>query len=325
MYRLFSRNTPMAYAALLLLLVGLRGRLVFDPARYAVADTPDLYTPLWSQLLGHVAPGGALSVVMAIVVTLLCALIVNNIANRFGFVGSYGVLGGMFFVVLSGGFRLGLGFQPVFVFALSLVWGLDRLFSAMGKKRPYASVAWGFAIVGLGCLFWSKGVCFLPFMLVLLALLRLGGGRCLAAALCGVLGAVMVGVCHAMLCPDPAEAALAFVRSGLATLPYWRMGAVSITYLTVCLGTTLLAILSAQRHIAENSIAVSRRVRVAEWVFFFSILLCLLPGFSLDIQILVAVGVSLLLPGFVGSIRGARLREAVPVALTAATAWIIYA
>lgn len=322
---MFSRNTPAAYAALLLLLAGLRGRLVFDPARYVVADTPDLYTPLWSQLLGHVAPGGALSVVLAVVVTLLCALIVNNITNRFGFVGRPGVLGGLFFAVLCGGFRMGLGFQPVFVFALSLVWGLDRLFSAMGKKRPYASVAWGFAIVGVGSLFWSKGVCFLPFMLVLLALLRLGGGRCLAAALCGILGAAMVGFCHAMLCPSPAEAALDFARAGLATLPYWRMGPASIAYVAVCLGTTLVAVLSAQRHMTESSIAVSRRVRAAEWVFFFTLLLCLLPGFSLDIQILVAVGASMLLPGFVGRIRNARAREAVPVALTAVTAWIIYA
>lgn len=325
MYRLFSRNTPGAYAALLALLASLRGRLMFDPARYVVADTPDLFTPLWSQLLGHVAPGGALSVVLAIVVTLLCALIVNNITNRFGFVGNYGVLGGLFFVILSGGFRLGMGFQPVFVFALSLVWGLDRLFSAMGKKRPYASVAWGFAIVGVGSLFWSKGACFLPFMLVLLALMRLSGGRCMAAALCGILGAAVVGACHAMLSPSPAEVAMGYARSALATLPYWRMGTVSVTYVAVCLGMTLAAVLSAQRHMAENSIAVSRRVRVAEWVFFFTLLLCLLPGFSLDIQILVAVGASMLLPGLVERVRDARVREAVPMALTAATAWIIYA
>lgn len=314
----------MAYAALLALLVALRGRLIYDPGRYAVADTPDLFSPLWQGLMGHVATGSGLGVLLAVAVTLLCALMVNNMVNRYNLVGHQGVLGGMTFVILCGAFRLSLAFQPSFVFSLALIWGLDRLFSATGKERPYASVAWGFAIVSAGSLIWAKGLILLPFLFVLLILLRVNSLRCVVAGLVGVAGVALVATAFTLFAPDPAESVRSFVRSGFATQPYWRLGPASITYLVVTLGASALAVASAQRHILEMSITVSRRMRAAEWIFFFTVFLTILPGFSLDIQIIIAIGVSMLLPRLLWSL-GARGREALPAALTAVTAWIIYA
>lgn len=314
----------MAYAALLALLVALRGRLIYDPGRYAVADTPDLFSPLWQELMGHVAAGSGLGVLLAVAVTLLCALMVNNMVNRYNLVSHQGVLGGMAFVILCGAFRLSLAFQPSFVFALALIWGLDRLFSATGKERPYASVAWGFAIVGEGSLIWAKGLIFIPFLFIVLILLRINSLRCVVAGLVGVAGVALVATAFTLFTPSPADAARSFVRSGFATLPYWRLGPASITYLAVTLGASALAVASAQRHILEMSITVSRRIRAAEWIFFFTVFLTILPGFSLDIQILTAIGASMLLPRLLWSL-GERGREAVPAALTAVTAWIIYA
>lgn len=324
MFRLFSQNNPAAYAALLALLVALRGRLIYDPGRYVVADTPDLFSPLWQQLTGHVAAGSGLAVLLAVAVTFLCALMVNNMVNRYNLVGQQGVLGGMAFVILCGAFRLSLAFQPSFVFALALIWGLDRLFSATGKERPNASVAWGFAIVSAGSLIWAKGLVFIPFLFVLLFLLRVNSLRCVMAGVVGVVGVALVATTFTLFAPDPAETARSFARSGFATLPYWRLGPASITYLVVALGSAALAAASAQRHILEVSITVSRRVRAAEWVFFFTVFLAILPGFSLDIQILTAIGASMLLPRLLWSL-GERGREALPAALTAVTAWIIYA
>ena len=98
----------------------------------------------------------------------------------------------------------------------------------------------------------------------------------------------------------------------------------SITYLVIELGITLFAVMSSQRHLLEMSITASRKVRAAEWMLFYSILLTLLPGFSCEIQILVAIGASMLLPRFVNGIRNGRVREAIPLVMTAAAAWLIY-
>ena len=324
MYRLFSRNTPLAYAAMLLILIGLRGRMIYDPARFVVADTPDLFSPLWTAVMGHIVPGSTLSLVMVITVTFLCALIVNNIVNRHSLSQERGALGGLFFIILCGGFRLSLAFQPCVLFALALIWGVDRLFSATNKTRPYASVAWGFGIVSIGCLFWAKGLCFLPFLLILMSLLRIGGGRSYTAAFVGVAGVAAVALTLTLSTDSPLEVWRAYVRSGLATQPYWRLGPVSITYLVIELGITLFAVMSSQRHLLEMSITASRKVRAAEWMLFYSILLTLLPGFSCEIQILVAIGASMLLPRFVSGIRNDRVREAIPLVMTAAAAWLIY-
>lgn len=314
----------MAFAAMLLVLVGLRGRMIYDPALYVVADTPDLFSPLWGATMGHIAPGSTLSVVLAIAVTFLCALIVNNTVNRYGLSQAHGAFGGLFFVVLSGGFRLSMGFQPSMLFALSLVWGLDRLFSATGKTRPFASVAWGFGIVGVGCLFWAKGLCYIPLMLVLLSLLRIGGGRVFSAALIGLGGTAMVAATAALLTDHPMELARGYASSALAMQPFWRLGPISITYLVIELGIVLAALVFSHRHMLEMSITASRKVRVAEWVLLFSLLIILLPGFSYETQILIAIGASLLMPNLIYSIRDPRVREFIPIIATGAAAWLIY-
>lgn len=314
----------MAFAALLLILIGLRGRVIYDSARYVVADTPDLFSPAWESLASHIAPGSLLSVILAIAVTFLCTLIINNIVNRYGLTQTHGTFAGLFFIAFSGSFRLSLGFQPSMIFALSLIWGLDRLFSATSKTRPFASVAWGFGIVTLGCLFWVKGLCYLPLMFVLLSLLRIGGGRVFTAALLGLGAAVSVATTATLMTDHPMEIAEAYARSGLAMQPFWRLGAISITYLVIELGIILIATLSMHRHLLEMSITASRKVRVAEWVMMFSLLIIMLPGFSYEVQILIAIGASMLMPNLMYSIRDARLREVVPLAALGATAWLIY-
>lgn len=325
MYRLLSRNTPLAYAALLILLVALRGRTLYDPARFVVADSPDLFPPLWLTLTQHIAPASTLAVILAIATTYLTALIINNIANRFGLAPERSALAGFFFIVLSGAFRLSLALQPIYLFALALVWAMDRLFSATNKDKPQASIAWAFAIVSIGSLVWPKGLTFIPLLLVFISLLRIGGPRSYAAALVGIVATLFVSFTLLTLSPTPMESIHAYIRSALATQPYWRLGPVSITYLTIELGIIVMALLNTQRRLLELSISTSRKIRSAEWLFFFSLLLILLPGFSCETQILVAIGPALILPRYIQGIRSARVREAIPIVMTAATAYLIYA
>lgn len=322
--RLFSRSNPLAYVAMFAVLVLLRLRLILSPEHYVVGDASECYAPLWDTVFGHVAPASGLAVVLALVATALCALIVNNIANRFGLAPKQGVVAGLFFVVLAGGLRHSLAFQPAIVYTLFLTWGVDRLFSAMRKDYPYASVAWGFAVLTVGSLFWAKGVWLIPFFVIMLFVLRLSNLRCLAAAFVGVAGVAFVAFTVELFMPDPLESGRDFLRAAFDTRALWKVGAFSITYMVVALASVLWGALSIQRHLLEMNIQESRRIRVTEWVFLFSIFLIALPGFSFELQPVAAVGASLFLPAFVQRLRNERARTVYSVILIAFTAWIIY-
>lgn len=323
MYRLFSRNDLMSYILLVVLMVLLRLRLLLSPETYVLADTPDLFSPFWTDLFGHVAAGTTLSGILAIIVMTLTALIVANLVNRFRLAPQPSALGGLFFVILCGGPRLTIGFQPIMFFTLSLVWALDRFFSAQGKDRPYLSVAWGVAIATFGAMLWTKGLWLLLFLPMALALLRLARPRILLSGLVGFITVVIIMTSVALFHSNPLEVADAFVSSLWATMPYWRLGPVSLTYFLVTLGICLMAVMNVQRHLVETNINVSRRLRVAEWLLFITIFLQLLPTYSLEVQMLTAVGASLLLSRFVAglSTRGA---EIVTITLAALAFWIIY-
>ncbi len=307
-----------------MLLILLRLRLIVDPTFYVVADTPDMYTPLWNILAENVVSGSMLSVFFAIACTMLCAMLCVNTVNRYGLMPEQTLLGGFFYVVLSGGLRPSLGFQPVMIFAIALAWSIDRLFSATRKERPYLSIAWGFGIATLGALFWSKGLWFLPFLLILLILLRIGGGRHIVAALLGIASVGVVGMTLVSFSSSPMETLSVYWRSAVTTVPYWRVGARSIFYLVVILAFTFIGVMAVQRHAFDMKITESRRARVAQWVLFYSILLMLLPGFSYETQCLAAIGASIFLPRFVYGMRSDMAKEVSLTILVAVTAFIIY-
>lgn len=324
MYRFFSRGGLLAYVAMLAILVLLRLRLIMHPELYVMGDMTIFHAPLWDAVFGHVAPASGVSTALALIATALCALIVNNIADRYGLASQQGAAAGLAFVLLSGGLRHSMAFQPAIVFALFLVWGLDRLFSAMRKEYPYASVAWGFAVVSVGSLFWPKGVWFLPFLVIMLFVMRISSLRCLAAALVGVAGVAFVAFTAALFSPAPLEEGRAFLRAVFDTQALWKIGAFSTAYIVAILAAVLLAVLSVQKHLSEMNIQESRRIRVAEWVFFFSVFLITLPGFSYELQCVAAVGASLFLPAFISRIRSDRMSGAYIIFIAAFTAWIIY-
>lgn len=322
--RFFSRGGVLAYVAMLAVLVLLRLRLILHPERYVIGDVTLCHAPLWDVVFGHVAATSGLAVTLALVSVALCALLVNNMANRFGLAPQQGAVAGLAFVLLAGGLRHSIAFQPAMVFALFFAWGLDRLFSAMRKDYPYASVAWGFAIVAIGSLFWAKGIWFLPFLVIMLFVMRLSNARCLAAAFVGMFAVAFVALNVALFAPDPVESGRAFLRAAFDTQALWKIGAFSTAYIVAILAALLLGVLSVQKHLSEMNIQESRRIRVAEWVFFFAVFLMTLPGFSYELQCVAAVGSSLFLPAFIDRLRSERAQTFYIAFIAAFTAWMIY-
>lgn len=323
MYSIFSRNSVVAYALLVVLLVVMRLPLLSSPADYVVADSPELFSPAWTALFGHVAQGSTLSAVLAVTCMLLGALIAANIVNRYRLMPVQSALGGLVFVLFCGTFRPAMGFQPAHLFAIALVWALDRFFSATSKDRPYASIAWGMAIATFGALLYAKGIWFLPFLFVILVLLRQGGPRRLTAALVGVVAVLLVAFACVLFAQDPWAVAPAYGKAVMATMPYWRMGPWSYSYCALAVGLSLVSIVGVQRHLVEMKINESRRMRAAEWLLFFVLLLLLLPGFGLELQPIFAIGAALVIPRFLAGLSSLA-REVIVGLIALLGLWLVY-
>ena len=322
MHTLLSRDTAIGYGILLLLLVALRIPVIIDPVHYTLADRPELYTPLWSYVFGWAGVGTWASVLVAIIATAICCLIVNNMENVYSLVREPGCLTGFAFVVLSGGFRMSMGLHPVMIYAICLSLSIDRMYSAMKKERPSRSIFWSAAWATLGALFWAKGVWFLPFLLVMLFVLRVGNGRTLMA---GMLGMLSIGVnmltCMMLTSPAPLETLEAYWHAMFATVPFWSLGLRSGAYLTVMGIIIVASVLAMRSRQTQQGVVESRRLQMVEWYIMFVTGLVLLPGFSYEMQILMALGVSMSFPHLMSGIRSEGMRNVTMLMMIAVTAW----
>ncbi len=322
MFRVFARNSLLSYFLIVPLVLIMHIGLLIDPTPYVLADSADVQSPLWQTLMGHVVPGGITWRVLSLSIPMLSAFIVAGIVNRYDLAPMQSALGGLFYVLLCGQLRPSIGLHPAMIFVVLLLIAIDRLYSAMRKKTASKSIAWGFAYATFGGLLWAKGIVFLPFLVVILIILRLANSRTLMAAMLGIVGCLILTAAVCIICGVSEEVASEYVDSFLSTTAYWRTGWRSWIYLCVCGVLTVLSILSAQNRLSHLSIIGRRQMRSATWFVVFGIFLMLLPGYSYESQALAAIGASMLMPQFMVGVRSVHLQEGITAILFGVGLWI---
>ncbi len=326
MFKFFNRNTIGAYAALPLLLILLRLRLVIYPQKGFTATDADLYTPLWNKVFGSLAEGSVASVVLSICITLIVAYMVNAISNSFHFAERQSLLAALYCVLLSSGFVISQGLHPVHIYAICLCLTLISLFHASGTSRPMPSVYNAFFFASVGWLFWGKGVWFVPLLISMLVLLRVSSLRCILAALMGF--ATPLALCSTWLFMNDhlASTVDVFWNNSTSLVSFFRMGIYTISYSVLYALLILVALLGAMSVLPKLSITESRYTRSLMWVALYSSLLVALPQFSFELMQLVAMSGGVLIAAMMQRIRSNATAEVVTFVILVVTTiiqWIV--
>lgn len=316
MFDFFNRNSFLSYAALPLVVVVMRLRIIVSPhVGFSVSDT-DLYTPVWTAVFGSLTLGSMLSVAIAIAVALIIAFLANSINNRYHFTPRQNNLCGFFFPILSGGFVVAQGIHPMNIFMILFVLAMYRILT--GEEEPSPSGRKFFeagVLIGLSYLLWAKTLWFVPFLLIMMAMLRLFNGRNILGLIVGILFLPVVFIVHEFLTDADWRAPIETYRA-LTVVPvaFYKTGWLARSYLIFYSLVLLLAILSSLGRLHRLKIIESRQTRVVMWLVFYTALLIMTPYFSFELQMPLAFGGALLLAIWMQTLRS-NFREAVTAIL----------
>ena len=307
MFKFFNTNSFLAYAMLPFVLVIYRMRLILSPHIGQAASDSDLYTPLWEATFGVLPEGSYGGVAIALVLTFLTAMIVNNTSNNFHFTTHQSHLSGMMFIVLSSGFVIGQGLHPVQVFAFLLTSALYRLMKGVRDVRlPYRFCFDAMMFISVGSLFWAKGVWFVPLVIISAGILQILNIRTLLCFIFGFVAPYAIAFAVYYTVGVSIETYESHLQCLMVPVAFYKTTILGKVFVSLYGLLILISILSAIRNLSMLKIIESRMNRIIVWLILFSTIFIVIPYFSFELQILVAAG-----GGIAVSVWLQRLRRAI--------------
>lgn len=295
--------------------VVMRLRVITSPHVGFSASDGDIYTPVWKFVFGSISMGSALSIAIALVVTLLTCFVANGINNRYHFTPRQNNLCGFFFPILSGGFVIAHGLHPVGVFMLLIGLSMFRLLAAEQQvDRAGRACFESGAIFGIAYLLWAKTLWFVPFMLIMLAMLRLFYLRNFVGMIVGILTPSLLYMGYHFFIGDWRAPYDAYRYLSVVPVALYKTGWLARSYLIFCGLVLLVSVLSLLSRLHTFKIAESRQSRVVVWLVFYMALLIMTPYFSFELLVPLAFGGALLLSMWLPTLNY-NLREALTAAL----------
>ncbi|MBP5364610.1 MAG: hypothetical protein J6Y82_01640 [Bacteroidales bacterium] len=322
MFRFFSRNSFLAYAALPVMLILYRLRLISSPEISFVAADTDLYTPLWNLVFGGIAEGSTLSVAIAIIFAFVVTLVVNALTVTFKFVEHANNLGGFFFIILSSGFIVSQSLHPVSVFAILFGTAVYRMFrGAMSESYERTCFESAF-LMSTAFLFWAKTVWFVPLHAVILFTLRTVSVRSFVAILLGIASPLAIAATYFFCTDSLVPVVETYLKEMLVPTAFYKTNFFARSYIVVYALILITAILNSMRNMQKIKIIESRFCRAVIWIVFCASLFIILPLFSFEMQILIAMGGAMLLTSYVMRLPRYRWQE-IFTSVLALAAWIV--
>lgn len=295
MYKLFNRNTLIAFIMLPVMLLVYRIRVISTPSLGLALSDADLYTPLWQATFGHISSVSNIGISVAIALTFITMLIVNNTSSSYRFSRNVTYLPGFVFIVLSSGFVIGQGLHPVQLFIVLFAIGMHRIFEVVRPDtKPYRYCFEAMLDVSIGSLFWAKGLWFVPFIVVCAGMLRVLNIRAFLCMMWGLLAPLVIFGAYAYVTDSFTEYLEAYEQALVVPVAFYKTWMMGKTFLLVSALVLFLAVVSALRNIASLSIWQSRMARVVVWTVIYPAILIITPYFSFELQLFIAAGGSLL-------------------------------
>jgi hypothetical protein len=125
--------------------------------------------------------------ILSLILAFLIAFSLNRIVLKFGLIHQQSMLPFFIYVLLSGAFLSVQKLNPVWVFTLFFILGIEQLFSGVGKRKPQINCFNASLLVGIGTLFYTKGIFLFAVFPLIMAILRIAKFKSIIAALLGLI------------------------------------------------------------------------------------------------------------------------------------------
>lgn len=294
LYRLFNSNHLLSVILVLLTATALWLRLFLgEVVFFSHLDNPSM--PLWDFFTGAWSGKTVFTAAFTtLVLAVLSGLLLNQLVLRYSLLGKQSPLVLLAFLLLASGFLSVQKLNPVWPFVLFLVLALRVLFGGVQRKNAALVCFDAGFLLGLGGLFYAKGLFFFPFLLIAAGILRQASFRSFVALLLGVLlPFILSGAWY--LFHDQGQWFYELLLENLMANPgQYKHELFSRIYLLVLVLGIAVAMLASARRTAQQKIVVRRYYRVLFWLLLLCTGAVLSPFFSVELLPIAAVSASVL-------------------------------
>lgn len=294
-----------------LVVLALWARYFFvDITHITAMDNPSM--PLWDVLvdpyLGYSRFTAALA---SFVLVMLTGLSINRMVVRYGMLRQQSMMVLIMYGLLSSAFLSVQKLSPVWFFVFFFILGLERIFNSVQKRNATALCFDAAFLLGLGSLFYAKGVFFFPLLLIAIGVLRLANFKSIVAAVLGLSFPFVLSFAWYFYM-NKGFVFFESLNENLITNPgQYNHDVFSRIYMGLIIFITAVSILATVRQMGTQKVIVRRYHRVFIWVILLSAAAVLTPFFSTEMLPLAAIGAAVTLTNWLEYISRKMVKEVV--------------
>ena len=266
--------------------------------------------PLWDNIIEPIFgyskySAAALSMILAFFI----AFSINRMILKFGLMHKQSMLPFVVYVLLSSAFLSVQKLNPIWIFTLFFILGIEQLFLGVGKRKPQVNCFNASLLVGIGVLFYAKGVLLFAVFFMIMAILRIANHKSIIACLLGLLLPFAIQFCFYFITDNTIEFFARIEENILANLGQYNHGIFSQIYMGIMILLNIISIILSFKFMQSQKNLTRRYFRCFTWMMFVICAAILTPFFSMEIIPVIALISTVIISLWLDNIKRNRIQE----------------
>ena len=309
LFNKLHQNTVASAVTIILMTAAMWIRLfVIDLAHITALDNPAM--PLWCE---WIQPWFGFSqwksALLSFVLVLLTGFSISRMVSQHNLTNRQGLMPLLIFGLMTSAFLSVQKLNPVLIYLFFVVHGIERLFGCPQQNRNINRCFDAAFFMGIGSLFYAKGLFFFPILIIGMGILRVANLKSLMAAFIGLLLPFIFSFTYFFLIDKEGWFLTELQENLIANPGQYNHTIFSRIFMTSIILLLVISILAAFQHLPAQKIVNRFYFRVFIWILLISSIAVLTPFFSMEMIPLSAVGASVLLTNFFEKIKRRWVKE----------------
>ncbi len=292
-----------------LIMLALWGRFfVLDIVYVTIHDNPSM--PLWDGIVMPIFGYSRFAAaILSYALALATGLTVNRIISRYALLQKQSMLPLFIFAMLVSAFLSVQKLNPIWFFAFFFSFGIERLLGSVNESKPVVRCFDSSMLVGIGALFYAKGIFVYPILFLIMGILRIANYRTIIASLMGFFLPFALSFAYYFFIDETASF-LTQVNENVVSNPgQYNHTWYSQIYLGFFIFLNAIAVLMLARYMNVQKVVTRRSFRVFIWIVFLVGIGVLSPFFSNEILPIAIIGSTVILSFWIDKIARLWVKE----------------
>ena len=317
--KLVHNSRISAFAIAFLLLPALWVRLFFfETVHITTFNNPCM--PLWGNFIEPIFGYSKFSAAaLSLILAFFIAFSLNRIVLKFSLMHKQSMLPFVIYAFLSCAFLSVQKLNPVWIFTLFFILGIEQLFLGVNKRKPQVNCFNSALLAGVGSLFYAKGILLFSVFFVIMAILRLANHKTIIASLLGLMFPFVFQLCIYFF-SDSSEIFFDNLQENILTNQgQYNHILFSKIYLGTMIFLNVISIIMSFKYMQSQKNLTRRYFRCFMWMMFISCAAILTPFFSMEIIPIIALISTVIISLWLDNIKQKRVQEVVMTILIVMT------